>query len=460
MKYLQQRPSGLWYYNRRIPQELRAHFGGRLHKLKSLQTRDKGEAIRRAAQEARLDDALWRSLRSPKAESLGLTTRETMDAAKALLATLGIAPGDTLKAYADGEPDPMDRLTEALETKYGDEYLSLREDGDDVRVARLLSPVEREAHRILREDPDSPRVLLSAVVERYLADNAKGRQRAFVSHTKGTIAQLEAITGDWPLEQYKRTHANAFRDHLTAKGNSTGTVRRRLAVLKAVFNVGRREFDLQSLPNPFERVPIAGEGQDEQRRSSFTQEELRALAAACQARDDDIRHIIAIAMDTGARLGEVVGLRLEDVNLTHETPHLYIRPHASLGRTLKTAASERKVPLVGLALWAASRAVESATSKKLSGGWLFPRYATKTRIKATHASNTINKWIRATLHVNKTTHCLRHTMKDRLRHYNVPEEIQHAIGGWGRQTVPQGYGEGHALGQLKENLERIVLKAG
>ena len=58
------------------------------------------------------------------------------------------------------------------------------------------------------------------------------------------------------------------------------------------------------------------------------------------------------------RLGEAVGLSVEDIRLDDETPHINITPHP--WRRLKTKGSERCVPLVGEALWAASRAIEGA----------------------------------------------------------------------------------------------------
>ena len=102
---------------------------------------------------------------------------------------------------------------------------------------------------------------------------------------------------------------------------------------------------------------IPKEGEDATKRSVFTTEQLRIIAKACRAEDDDRQHIAALLMDTGARLAEIVGLRVEDVDLLDPVPFIHIRPNGKLGRTLKTPQSERRVPLVGEALWAARQAV-------------------------------------------------------------------------------------------------------
>jgi hypothetical protein len=57
------------------------------------------------------------------------------------------------------------------------------------------------------------------------------------------------------------------------------------------------------------------------------------------------------------------------------------------GRSLKTPSSERTVPLVGEALWAATKAVVD----KDPGGLLFPTYGP---LKANSASAALNKWIK------------------------------------------------------------------
>jgi integrase len=45
------------------------------------------------------------------------------------------------------------------------------------------------------------------------------------------------------------------------------------------------------------------------------------LYAACREVDDDLRWIAALLIDTGARLAEVVGLPLADIDLDDAVPH-------------------------------------------------------------------------------------------------------------------------------------------
>lgn len=450
---------GVYFYYRRIPEDLRSHYSGKRHIRKSLQTSQLHIAAKKIAGLAAADDALWSSLRSPEATDLNLTTQQSRQAAEALLVTLGLERGDI--HHAQRADHAAETLDDYYASRHGKKYLDTRHNEyrstDD--MLDILTPVEREAFRLVTEDPQKRRFLLTDALEVYLRNHDNGGQEKFASDTRRAIHHVAAAVGDLPLDLYRREQANAVREYLLTKGSKTATVRREINRIKAVFNVGLIEFDLAAVKNPFEKLWIPNEDQDADQRSPFTTEELRAVNAACREKDDDIRHIVALQADTGARLGEVVGLRVEDVVLDHATPHIYIRPNVKLGRSLKTDASERMVPLVGVALWAAQRAVEASKKVKGKPGWLFPRYASDAQIKATHAANTINKWLQTVTNTDKTSHCFRHAMRDRLRHVGAPSDIQDAIGGWGSRTVGMGYGEGYRLEQLKGYLDKVVLDA-
>lgn len=462
VSYLQRRPSGLFLYYRRIPEEMRKHHQGKRFRRVSLKTHDQHEALKKVASLASADDALWNSLKTPEAQDLGLTTPETREAAQVLLKDLGLSPGEGARTGYNGR-EMLSTVVDVLDAhfirRYGADYERSRHDAQFAAMKppeAFYDPIEAEAVRLVMADPRRPRVLMSDALDHYLKHHKNHDKKKFINDNTAYINRVIASVGDLPLSEYRRSHANTVRDKLLAFGISSSTVRRTLNAISAIFNHGLREFDLQGVSNPFEKLPIAQEGADAEARDPFTSEELQTIATACKKHDDDIRHLVALQADTGARLAEIVGLRIEDVFLKGDVPHICIRPHEKLGRTLKNANSERKVPLVGAALWGAQRAVEATNGASM--GWLFSRYAEDGEIKATHASNTINKWLRSTTKTNKTSHSFRHSMRDRLRHVGAPEDIQDAIGGWSSQSsVGRGYGEGYLLKQLKEWLEQVVL---
>jgi integrase len=415
---------------------------------------------------ARADDGLWTAMRSPKGQELGLMPQETLVAAEALLAKWGHEPGDRLKADGSIAANfDSDTILEHFEDRYGEEYLEAlygeRKDGSPVHWAApehtsFHNGVETEALRLLNEPKGKPKfVRLSDALERYLTDNPKAQQPKFARDTTRIIETVYACVGDLSLDAYDREHARSIRDTL-AEGRKSATVERRLAILTAVFNHAKIEFSLKGLEPPFTRLPIKDRGLDAKRRLPFTASELVAIASACHRLNDDIRWLIALQLDTGARLGEIVGLRVVDVVLNDPVPHVHIRSNVAIGRTLKTLASERRAPLIGEALWGAQEALKAA--KHHGSLWLFPRYASDREIKATFASNTINKWLREHLKIDRTTHSLRHSMKDRLRAAGVPEDLQKALMGHGTKSVADGYGLGFPLGVLKGALAKVALE--
>lgn len=87
--------------------------------------------------------------------------------------------------------------------------------------------------------------------------------------------------------------------------------------------------------------------------------------------DLDHRLLVAFAIGTGLRAGELVTLRLVDVVLEGDDPHILVRYGKAPAEPTKTGRV-RKVPLFGLALDAARRWVPML-GKKNPHGLLFPR---------------------------------------------------------------------------------------
>mgnify|MGYP001327985623 CR=1 FL=1 len=188
---------------------------------------------------------------------------------------------------------------------------------------------------------------------------------------------------------------------------------------------------------------------DRQRRLPIPIECIRVVQSDCHHMDDDMRWLVALLSDTGMRLGEAVGFSVDDIRLDDETPHVNITPHP--WRRLKTRGSERCVPLVGEALWAASRAIEGASGSN----FLFPRYNRGSTSNANSASAAINKWLKPRV----PDGCVVHSLRDRLRRVECPPDIADAIGGWATAGVGQKYGSGYGLEVKAKWMARIVVRA-
>ena len=126
-----------------------------------------------------------------------------------------------------------------------------------------------------------------------------------------------------------------------------------------------------------------------------------------------------------------------------------ITPHP--WRRLKTKGSERCVPLVGVALWAASREIKGATGSN----FLFPTYNRGSSSNAKSASAAIKKWLKPRVPEGCVIHSFRHSMRDRLRVVECPSDIIDAIGGWTTTGVGQRYGYGYNLDVLAKWMKKI-----
>ena len=284
--------------------------------------------------------------------------------------------------------------------------------------------------------------LLSQIAEEYLTLRDINQKPPRVA-----LAVFVSLAGDRDVSQYTREDAKLFVRHLEMKGNKTATIRRRINSLSAILNYAYAELDLDKR-NPFSRLIIKGEGDDSFKRGVFTKHQLKQGYEKGLASGSQIKLLMPMLGETGCRLAEIVGLRLEDIDLENDLVH--IRPNPA--RRLKTRSSQRVLPLVGYARVAMEQAI-----KQLDNEYLFPRYIKEGKCKADHASAALNKWLKKDFH-GLTAHCLRHTFRDRLRAVECPMDMIDQIGGWRSvSSIGSNYGQGYSQLKIKKWFKKITI---
>jgi len=299
--------------------------------------------------------------------------------------------------------------------------------------------------QIVNSASNAPTISEAATL--YVEMKQQSANKAFTQSVDRAVRYLIEVTQDRQIDLLTRDDANKYRDYLLAKGLSVASAKRVISVIRAIVNFVCREKELPEV-TAFASLLFVQED-SAKKRKPIPVDLLKPLQQECFDIGDENRLIIALISDTGMRLSEALGLAVSDVVLDADIPHLIIRNHK--WRRLKTASSSRLIPLTGASLIAAKLALE-----KSDGVTLFGKYFNGTEIKSNSASAALGKWLKPRVPEGCTVHSFRHSIRDRLREVLCPVDVADAIGGWARDGVGEGYGDGFSLRVKLEWLEKAI----
>ncbi|MBB5353696.1 integrase [Haloferula luteola] len=417
-----------YYYLRRVPKQL-AEFDRRSHVRIALGTADEREAMRKAAVYDDFIERYW---------------------------------GELVRRGSQDHDSQLFQQARELARAYGFAYKNLAEVVDSP-LEELLARVEAVAGAppsargaLLGTVPKSS-VKLSQVIDRFwplCEDRFTGKNERQITKYKNprnaALNNFIAAVGNVDLVAVNRVHVLTFRKWLMERigsGKIQGhTANRQLRHVKDMLHTVGLEAQVDT---DFRMIFADTRFQSEKDsrppfEADFVQHTILA-AGALDGLNETARLLVHLMIETGARESELIGLdEEEDILLQGEIPYLWIRKNKHRG--LKTHTSERKIPLVGVALTAAKTVVAT-------GG--FTRY----RENPDAASATINKYFRENglrPTPRHTLYSLRHTFKDRLRDAEAPEEIIDEL--MGHKKPGPRYGRGRKLDQKRDWLERIAFR--
>lgn len=188
-------------------------------------------------------------------------------------------------------------------------------------ASRWARQIEAELDRALI--PNDMRALgsitLADMLSRYRDTITEGK-RGRVSERKRIEVFLRQPWSALPLAKVNAATFSRYRD-ARLKQVKPGTVIRELGLLRAIFETARKEWAYPAFDNPIANVkkPKAPSGRD--RRLLLG--ELQAISQACST----VSHAwllqgIKLAIETGLRRGELLGIRWQDVNFRANTLHI------------------------------------------------------------------------------------------------------------------------------------------
>ncbi|MCI4660694.1 MAG: integrase [Neomegalonema sp.] len=426
VRHLTQR-GGVYYYWRRVPARYQASAGCQRVR-RSLETRDLDIARKRVLELDRYFEALW----AAQAAGMSHDQLERWDAAVSMAHAKGFR-------YRDGSEitDPIE-LIERIEA-----------------IGAASAVTEREALLGLAR---RPKITLSAALEDYLTQTMHERAKKTASQKRiiengrhrAVRAMIDAI-GDLELEAITREHVLEYREALRRRVDageiSAETANKDIGQLRVVL---RTVCDLRALSMPpmeklsFKVKAAAARGEG-RKVLPFDPEWIqgRILApGALAGLNDEARRIVFAMVETGLRPSELCNILPENIRIDDAVPHLRIT--ATDFRDLKTAHSDRRVPLVGVSLMA-MRAQPAG----------FPRYHDGNQ----RLSSAVNKFMRDHRLFPSARHrlySLRHAFEDRLiaagMDYRVRKDLM------GHDIDDQAYGVGARLEDVCAQLAAIAFQ--
>ena len=391
----------------------------------ALNTDSQREAQAKAAQVWAVQVEGWEAMLAGR--STDAQTR--YDAAKALAAARGFRWLPIERATQL----PMGELLDRLEA-------SMTPDG-------RIDPVLGDAFMGAAKKPEA---MLSAVLDAYwdvTKDKMRGKSddqiRRMKNPRKKAFANIIAVIGDKPLTEITQDDLFDFRswwwDKIEAEGLEPASGNKDFTHIASTLRLVDRAKRIGLLLN---YTGMNFETGEKRTRKPFSRDWIASKILAPGALDGlnlEARCILLGMVNTGYRPSEAQGLLPEHIRLDASVPHISIEP---VGRTLKTQASQRLIPLVGVSLEAFKLCPDG-----------FPRYRGSPNLSAT-----VNKFMRENGLMQTPDHTfygLQHSFEDRMLDADVDERVRRDV--LGHALNRERYGEGASLEKLQDIIQRVSL---
>jgi len=301
-------------------------------------------------------------------------------------------------------------------------------------------------------------------------EEALGGDRPIRSVTRGDLRAIRELlirTPAFAMRRYPGLSLTEAADRAEADGAqriAPNTVNSYLHNLAALFNWAVAEELLAKSP----ATGLVQKSRPSVKRRGFTPDELTRLFAALTPYAAGPAAwkfwVPALALYSGARAGELTGLRVEDLRVVHGVQCMAFSEFDASGvrvdgRRLKTATSERVVPIHKAVLDAGLMSYVGSLPK--AGGLLFPTLPAGDSDKPSHEfSKWFGRFRRSTavgLSARATAfHSFRHGFRDACRDAGITTEIADALGGWATSGVGTQYGDKGRIELLSRELAKVT----
>jgi len=350
-RYLKQR-GGWWHYVRRVPSRFEMVDQRGLIQV-ALRTTSVEIAMMRRDGLAEADEALWNAkaieLAGPekgtKSGYSAANLRHKSAVARAMAQGFVYRPVDEVAALPDLE-EIVERLKATVE----------KDEPNEAKAEAMLGGAPVLVDEITVSEAFDLYVTKIAFDDQY--NKSAAQRRSWEKTKKTSINYFIEQMGDMPLSAITREVATSYRDWWQSRmmpqedgtpAVTPNTVNRHIGNMRSLYERYYKYRGEVDVTDPFRGFYFSGKSTA--KRASFSDDWVRGKILVPDLFDGlrvELRVIIYLLIETGARLSEIVNLRPEDIRLNAKVPHIYIRPEQN--RELKTDDSEREIPLVGVAL--------------------------------------------------------------------------------------------------------------
>lgn len=182
--------------------------------------------------------------------------------------------------------------------------------------------LERDMRRGLFIDRrESETTTLKKMLEKYeqeVTPRKKGKSREVTRLNKWKAHKLAACA----LAGIKPKDIAAFRDYERKRGMAENTIRLDIALLSSVFEHCRKDWGIE-VENPCRKIKLPGGSRKRERRISHEEEDsLLEHIVKAMPRTKHISELIELALETGMRQSEILGIEWSDVKTSAKLIHL------------------------------------------------------------------------------------------------------------------------------------------
>jgi integrase len=452
--YLVRTKTGAFRYRRRVPANVRQIIG-KTEIVQSLQTRETRLLPMRYAEVHAEVERLFEQARTEG----GVTNDVIFEAALRSLRARGLP---TLESDKQWSNEDRSEAVDVVLSQAGYQDIEELEEAfsttSDKATRHGLLQVSTEI-AIVQGSATRPRPNLSHCLRLLLQDRARRKsdlnRRDWINYErerKRIIADLVKQIGDKEITDIRRADARVFQKHLEAN-YAPASVRKQLTFVRSLIDFGLQEFELVGI-NPFKGLAVTVPEDEDENGISFDYAEVRTLLSETSRINDELQEIVRLLACTGARLSEITGLEIQNVDADAATISLDFNSI----RRLKNRKSVRLIPVVDDLAIKQLRARAGRAGNGKPTDPFFPRYGWDGG--GNTASAALGKWL-TTIKLRdpkadkvKTTHSLRHTFKDALREANINRDIANMLQGHTAGDAASDYGSSELLNAKRQAAEK------